>query len=79
MKTDNSNNNDNNNNNNNGGKVISVFINQVKVSGQLHASRPERILPPVPLGYGDPRARTDSVEKRNILPLPGIEPVLSNP
>jgi hypothetical protein len=56
----------------------------MNIIGQLHAVA---ALPPEEIstgthwirGWVDPRARLDSVKKRKILPLPGIEPRQSGP
>jgi hypothetical protein len=51
---------------------------KTEMSGQLHAppDLPPGKEPPGArrIGWVGPRAGTDAVEKRKILPLPGIEP-----
>jgi hypothetical protein len=62
-----------------GGGVSPHFLTSTLDGGELLASRPSRFIaveePPVPIDRRlyRPRVGLDAVEKRKILPLPGIE------
>jgi hypothetical protein len=63
------------------GGVAPPFLTLVLDGGEWSASRPGRFTPEESApgthwigGWVGPRVRLDSMEKRQILPLPGIEP-----
>jgi hypothetical protein len=60
---------------------IHIFLNSALVGGEWWASRPGRFAPrgmipryPLDRRLGGPRVGVEAVEKKEILPLPGIEP-----